>query len=194
MFIAQHQRAVAAASTSTLCSTLRSMSTQAPQPPPPTNSNNSSTMQQAATSTGTTPKAPSSPLPYPIILQHFLHAYNDGNKDVIEPFLHHNFVFEQAPVMPIQPKMNSVFKFDFLKRLPESRSAFSSRTVEVSKMLIQGNVVVVESKAVAVLAVDVPKLAKKGEKIEVFATTWFEFDPATHTILKMKSFDCVSAP
>jgi predicted ATP-dependent protease len=109
----------------------------------------------------------------------------------MEPFLHHNFVYEQAPVMPHQPKPTSMFKFDFLKRTVDNRSAFTSRTTEVGQMVAQGNIVVVESKATAVLAVDVPKMAKKGDKMEVFATTWFEFDQSTGTIVKMKGYECV---
>lgn len=136
----------------------------------------------------------SSPMPYPIVLQTFLHAYNDGSKDVMEPFLHHNFVFEQAPVLPAQPKYASLFKYDFLRRTVDARGVFASRTVEVTQMVMQGTIVVVESKARAVLAMDVPKVGKKGDRIEVFATTWFEFDAATQTILKMKAYECLSPP
>lgn len=140
----------------------------------------------------TTTSTSSSSLAYPLILQHFLHAYNDGNTAVMEPFLHHTFVFEQAPILTLQPKLNSMYKFDFLKRVPDVRSAFASRTVEVQRLIEQGNTCVVEAKSISVLGMDVNAQMKKGQTLETYATTWFDFDPATKTIVKMKSYECLS--
>lgn len=107
----------------------------------------------------------------------------------MEPFLHHNFVYEQMPVVGC-PKGSTLYKFDFLKRTPEARSAFASRVIEVVRMLEQGAVVVIESKTVSVAAIDMGNVMKKGQSMTVFTTSWFEFDPQTKTITKLKSYDC----
>lgn len=188
------QRSCAAVSARLLLGTVSLSSLATSMRPSSTNTGHSHPSGTTAATTSTPQVASASSLPYPMIMQHFLHAFNDGNKDIMEPFLHHNFVYEQAPAPPFQPKASTVFKYDFLKRSADNRNAFSSRKTEVTQMVVQGNIVVVESKATAVLALDVPKLAKKGDRLDVFATTWFEFDPSTQTIIKMKGYECVASP
>lgn len=133
-------------------------------------------------------------IPLSLIIKSFLNAMNDGVGDRVEPYLHHSFVYVQAPCSTA-PQGGQLYKFDFIKRLPDAAYWSTSRVTEILRMTEQtlpcGNhVAVTESKVVTVLAIDLPGLGNKGQQLVIHNTAWFDFEKGSKLITKLKCFDC----
>lgn len=94
-------------------------------------------------------------------------------------------------MQPIAPNGGTAFKFDFLKRVDDMPRMFSHRKLEVLRVAecAGGNYVVCEVNSTVTPAVDLGIL-KTGQPFRTVSTIWFELDPASKSIVKMKAYDC----
>ena len=134
------------------------------------------------------------PLSREPLLRALLQGLNDAASDKVEPFLHHDFTYEQAPCQ-VTPTGAMLYKFDFLKNLRNANSHFSAKKVEIIRMMEVGQVAVVESRTVGTLAFDIPAMGwKKGQSLKTEGASVIEFDAASNLVSKMKAYDCIAPP